>query len=406
MATFQTLIGVPALSTATLASWSIFTRTLRPEDIGPHAGPTTACITYHWDNLLDDGRACATALIEYIVENGGNIWHHTDDIADLSLIPELQKAHDSLKRLRGETAPKQGLERLMRRTFTDNYFVALQSLRELKGFIIDNRQLIAKMASGDVFDPLHSQIIAVLLSVACKDGEGSEVLHDLAFECMSSLGALDPDRCEIPFKDPTMIFVNYSGEDRQTEFIKHLISDLLVGTFRSTSDVKYQNRIAFTIQELLKICGFGPALLYNAGPLPAKTRRRWESFDKRVAVTIAPLLEGRLSQDDAETLELQHPVYLYQSSYREWLQRWAEYLICHVGSNGARRLFGAFRLSVRGNDVVIAHHILPHLVANVLVTGGDKEREKIRQEMLTVLEDQVNPGSGSTQNKRLLSAQV
>lgn len=67
-------------------------------------------------------------------------------------------------------------------------------------------------------------------------------------------------------------------------------------------------------------------------------------------------------------------------------------------------IFGVFRGVHRGQDVTVAHHILPHLVLTVLLSGDITAVHEIRDEIKTVLQDQVNPVSG--QDKRNLSAQV
>jgi len=62
--------------------------------------------------------------------------------------------------------------------------------------------------------------------------------------------------------------------------------------------------------------------------------------------------------------------------------------------------------AVRNKDVAVAHHILPHLVLNILISGKEEDVQGIRLELLAVLEDQVDVDSGSTADKKLLSAQV
>jgi hypothetical protein len=69
-------------------------------------------------------------------------------------------------------------------------------------------------------------------------------------------------------------------------------------------------------------------------------------------------------------------------------------------------IFGVFRQAVRNKDVVVAHHLLPHLVLNILISGHDADAQNIRAELLIVLEDQVDPDSRSSEDKKLLSAQV
>lgn len=56
--------------------------------------------------------------------------------------------------------------------------------------------------------------------------------------------------------------------------------------------------------------------------------------------------------------------------------------------------------------MVVAHHLLPHLVLNILISGNEDDAQGIRAEIMVVLEDQVDSESNSTSDKRLLSAQA
>ncbi|KAG5220020.1 serine/threonine-protein kinase [Salix suchowensis] len=80
-----------------------------------------------------------------------------------------------------------------------------------------------------MFDPLVGQILSTLFSAACRDNEGTEEVHHLAYECIGILGAVDPDRCDIRPSDSRMIMMrNFVDEDESTAFVLHLIGDLLV----------------------------------------------------------------------------------------------------------------------------------------------------------------------------------
>ncbi|KAG1764780.1 FAT domain-containing protein [Suillus placidus] len=69
---------------------------------------------------------------------------------------------------------------------------------------------------------------------------------------MGILGAVDPDRCDLKSADTKMIVRNnFEDELEAKSFAMHVIQDVLVDAFRSTSDIKYQGHLAYTIQELL-----------------------------------------------------------------------------------------------------------------------------------------------------------
>ncbi|KAJ7098650.1 hypothetical protein B0H15DRAFT_771712 [Mycena belliarum] len=412
MATFQTMIGIPELSEVTLQSWYTFLTTPVPQDIGPHVGTTSAAFVSSWSTFSPAGRELAKKSLEYIViEIGAELGDYLDEVIDLASVPELDQARRRLKQLRASWSPKEELQKILERAWSDNLTVAIQSLGELKTLMLRERKdFVSGLASGDMFDPLVGQILAALFAAACREGDGTDALRLLAFECIGALGAVDPDRCEISTGGPTMIMLtNFTNDDDSMAFALHLIQDLLVGAFRSTSDIRYQSQLAFCIQELLKFCRFTPALVGtgNNTSVPVKVRNRWNSLPKHIVETAAPLLEGRFAVPAYTAPQtLSHPIYPCHSTYREWIQWWSVHLITRASGQTAQMIFGVFRQAVRNKDVVVAHHLLPHLVLNILISGDETDTQNIRKELLVVLEDQVDPESRSSEDKKLLSAQV
>lgn len=411
MATLQTTLMVPDLSEVVLATWHSFLFTLSPADVGPHVGPTSASFVSSWSSFSAVGRDHAKRSLDLIVfDIGSELGKHLDEVVDLAAIPELLDAHKKLKRLREGWTPRDKLERILERSSSDNTTVAVQSLGELQSFmLVEHKDFCRELASGDNFDPLVGQILSALFTSICRDGDDTETLRQLAFDCIGILGAVDPDRCEIGFSDPRMIMMNnFTDEGESVLFALHLIKDVLVGAFRSTSDIKYQSHLAYSIQELLRFCKFTPALVASVSTtsVPMKVRSRWNSLPKHVLETVTPLLEARFTLNQKPPANLTHPIYPNQSTYREWIQIWTGYLITQASGATAQTIFSVFRSAVRNKDVGVAHHLLPHLVLNILISGTDDNTQKIRQELLVVLEDQVNSNSISTGDKKLLSAQV
>lgn len=410
MATFQTMAGIRELSHATLQSWNKFLTTLRAEDVSPYVGATSAAFVSLWDQFDLEGRFIAKESLDYIViQLGVMLKEYLDDIVDMSSVEMLRDTQKHLDLLRSDWTPGNRLEKILGRSLTDNLVVAIQSLKELKAFLLNNAQFIADMSSGDVFNPLVGETLSVLFQTARRDGEGTEQLRLLTFECIGLMGAVDPDRCDIGVNDPRMIVLsNFTDETESIQFATHLISDLLVGAFRSTSDIKYQSYLAYSIQELLQFCQFTPAMVAggNNTSVSVRARNRWAKLPKHVMETAAPLLEARFTLQDVSIPAINHPIYPGQSTYREWIQLWTTHLISRAAGPTAKTIFRVFRVAVRNKDVVVAHHLLPHLVLNILIAGNEKDSEHIRIELLAVLEDQVKLNSLSTPDKKLLSAQV
>jgi len=404
------MVSVPELAQVTFSSWHHFLVTLGPSEMGSHIGPTSAAIVSAWPMLTEEAREIAKRLLEYvIVEVGPRLGKNLVEIVDLSSVPELVSLQKKLKKLRGSLGLDEELKRILDQSLNDNLAVATQALGELKGFMVKQHAFIRKLASGDVFDPFIAQMLSSLLGAASREGEGMEQLRLLAFECLSVLGAVDPDRCDIPTKTSTVVVLkNFTDDAESIVFALHLIQDVLTGAFLSTSDMRFQTEIAYCIQELLKICGFTRALVASgsSSSIPVKVRNRWAALPKLVVETVAPLLEGRYNLAKSTSSNYQHPIYPTQSTYREWLQAWVSHLITKASGEMAQRIFSVFRAAIRNKDVGIARHLLPHLVLNIMISGHPDDRAAISAEVLSVLKDQDAQDSTSTADKRLLSAQV
>ena len=411
MATLQTMSSIPELTDVTLSTWLIFLKNLAPQDVGPHIVATSATIASLWPSLSPTARVTAKECLRFIVFDIGDLsGGHLDEVADLRNIPELGDIHEELMRRRASWDPREKLHKILAQLNTDNYAITLHFLGELKTLMsVDHPHFVRSLASGDAFDPLVGKIQSSLFHIASRDGDDIEGLRLLAFECMGILGAADPDRCEIGSNDSRMVVrSNFTDEGEAVLFAMHLIKDVLVGTFRSTSDIKYQGRLSYSIQELLRFCGFTPALVApkSTVPVPVKVRNRWSSLPKNILETITPMLEGRFQNFENPLVPPARPIYPRQNTYREWLQLWTTYLISRASGETARRIFGVLRPALRNKDVGVAHHLLPHLVLNILLSGEEGDVQDIRQELLAVLEDQVDERSPSNADKKFLSAQV
>ncbi|TDL29365.1 hypothetical protein BD410DRAFT_710460 [Rickenella mellea] len=411
MATLQTAISIAYLSDVAIECWRTFLTTLDVRDLGPHVGPTSAAFVDAWPQLSPRGREVSKATMEYIVlETASELGPHLDEIVDLSNITELASCTSRMQIMRHDVSTTQKLTTILERTHSDNVTVVSQSLQELKAFTRGQPEnFIRDLASGDVFDPLVGQLMKTLLSVACRDGEGTEYLRLLAFECIGALGAVDPDRFDIPYHDKRMVVrSNFTDEEESIEFALHLIKDNLVHTFRSTSDTKFQSHLAYAIQELLKFCKFTPDLVLEGSPnpIPLKVRNRWNALPKHVLETVTPLLGSKFTVTLKQGSEVIYSIYLTQSTYREWIQVWTGDLIAKVTVPQAKTIFNVFRSAVRNKDVGVAHDILPHLILSILISGLAEDADLIRMEIIAVLRDQVNATSMSSSDKRLLSAQA
>ena len=411
MATLHVTLSVRELSDVTLDSWFVFLKTLEPKDTLAHAGPTSASLASFWNSLSPHGRDVASSMLRYLVLDVGNSVNPDSlrDVVDLSCIEALSDVQQRLHTIRRDWSIEDRLHRLLERVSSDSLTVTLQALKEIKSLLDDQMDFFQSGTSGDSFNTLIGRTLRILSSVAGRDVDGIEDIRLIAFECIGAIGALDPDRLDLGMGDSRPIVLkDFTEEEESILFAMHLIKDVLVSAFRSTSDMGYQTNLAYAIQEMLKFCQFDVSLMSSGRYTTSaslKARTRWDSLPKHVLETITPLLESRYTIKEKPLPAFEHPIYPQHGTYREWLQQLTTCLISEA--NGvAQKIFLPFRSVVRNKDVGVAHHLLPHLVLHSLVSGDEDKMWNIRSEILAVLKDQVNEGTSSSTDKKLLSAQV
>nr|XP_019011517.1 uncharacterized protein I206_03617 [Kwoniella pini CBS 10737]OCF50298.1 hypothetical protein I206_03617 [Kwoniella pini CBS 10737] len=413
MASLQSTLGIPELREETLKAWALFITTLRYSDVGPFVGRTTGALVANWNTFDACEREIATDIINNIAENAKNLSQYVDEIVGLDDIKELKSAASRLTAQRLNHKIQEHISKVLDRSDSKNIAIATASTKELRSLLTNRQQEVEALLRGDTFDPIMSRLMTSLLATATRDGDCQE-LRDLSYECMGIVGALDPDRLGIQPDSGTMtIAANFTEAEESKDFALHLVTDLLVDAFRATNDTKHQTHLAYAIQELLKFCGFTTRLLSSTEKVNSKPiRDRWLKIPKDQLETLSPLLESRFSISDAPIKSFSHPIYSSAPTYREWLQNWTTDLIGKVMSisgddiatRDSKTIFGAFRGVLRNQDVTVAHHILPHLVLYILLSGLPNWRKEISSEINAVLQEQVNP-TGSA-DKRTLSAQV
>ena len=411
MQSLQSTLVIPELRFETLNTWATFVRTMKFVDFGPFVGRTTGALLANWADFEVEEREIATTMISEIAQNAKELKPYLDEIVGLEGIPELADAAGILMATRRKLPPQQQLQKVLERASSQNTAIATTSIRELRTFLLDRHELLAQFSLGDSFDPLVPNIIRTLLGAATREGD-CEALRQIAYECLGIVGALDPDRFTLPSDPPPMtILANFTDTKESQDFAIHLIRDVLVDAFRATNDTKLQSHLAYAMQELLNYCGFDARILNSSSTVPSKTRTRWALLPKDQLEVLAPLLESRFSLGELPLRKLDHPIYFAASSYRDWLHMWTTDLIGRVMSEellgtarDCQRIFGAFRGVLRNQDVMVAHHLLPHLVLHVILSGDKEALSEIKEEINLVLQDQVTGVTAG--NKRMFSAQL
>lgn len=410
LACLNSTLAEPELALATLESWRDFVQVLRYQDVGPFVGQTAAALLAVWPRLGRAEKKVADAILRYtIVMHGTELESYIDHVPSLDAIeddiPDIARQLRSARRV---WIDEDHFRHILARVAHDNAAVCVQSLRELHTFLRERRTVVEAWTSGNVFHELIGECVRVLLAVAGRAELPDAAVQAMCLECLGILGAVDPDRLEMPLEEPFFVLLsNFENSDETVAFATRLLTDLIVPAFRATSDTKHQAALAYAIQELLKVCGFTPTLLdAGARSVPEKVRRRWEAIPEAMLPTLMPLLNSKYVVQLTEQRRRPSPVYRHSSSFRDWIQVWVLQLMLNVSDPTVASFFAIFRSVVRDHDVTIARYLLPHLALHTLISGTAEARGAVLDEIHCVLTDQVAPAAGYSAERRRLTTQT
>jgi serine/threonine-protein kinase ATR len=408
-AALQSTLNSTSLADATLDAWWHFIESLSIKDVGAFIGQTSAAFVRAWPDLSSGARNRVIQVMEHLADNASHFDNKVQDFADFSGIPELTSTHKRIMEARKSEFFSSRIDNLSVRIASENEAISFQSLREARFLFAAERKKLHALSVGDAFNPSIARMAKALIGVAARARDSSVETGSLALDCIGALGAVDPDRLDMPSDDSSYTpMSNFNDPDDSVHFALHLLEDVLVGAYRASHDTAHQTALAYAIQELVKFCGFDNRVLDRAtGPMRTtekKIRERWDRLPKTVIETIVPFLASRFALHKNNPVALNGPIYPTVTTYRAWISAWALSLIERTVDT-ARTIFSSFRMVMRNRDVGVAQRLLPHLVLNSLLSS-DESRDQVLKEIRSVLEDQLKHEYGFTPEAQLLCAQV
>jgi serine/threonine-protein kinase ATR len=409
IALLQNTVMNEDLTESTFEAWYTLATVLKPIDFVPYLAVTSAIFVKTWPSLSHQAKNVAKRTLSYILSDERHFGAHIGTMASFKGIDDLRDIHRSLVDLLPLLSLSQRLEALCSRILDMNAVVSLLAVKETTTLVSDPAKF-HPLISGDTFDPSIGHLIKALQAIAGREGESYESTRLAAFQCLGVIGAVDPDRFEIPrdHEDPLITFSNLNDEKSAQTLAIHIICNSLAPIFPKTSDVKFQSQLAYTIQELLGFCKFTDALVtpHNQSVISVKVRNRWKEIPDDIQATIAPLLSSKFTIEGSPDVPTLLPIYSSVLTYKDWIQRFTSYLISRTPGIFARPLFSPFRALLTAADVQVLLFIMPHIVMDILLGGVTNEIDNIRKEIISVLEDQVTSHSMHSADMKILCAQV
>lgn len=409
VAIMQNTIRIAGLTSVTVEVWQEFASIMSISDFGPYVPLTSAIFVASWHLFDRQAKSAARGVLLHILEHADALSEHLESLASFKSVHDLHDISSQLSRVLSSPPLTSQLYILAKRIADMNPSISYLGVLEARQVVSDYSRFLP-LVTGDSFDPSVGALIKSLHLLAGREGDVYDEARQVAYETIGVIGAVDPDRFSIPSDPPNYLatFCDFQDEKSAQEFAAYLISEVLAPIFPKTSDIRFQNLLAYTLQELLAFCGFSELAMSRDGTstIPAKTRHRWSNLPNDVRAMVAPLLSSRFTIEGSLEVPTVYPIYPSISTYKEWIQKFASYLISRVDSGFAGQIFQPFRSLLGSADVQVILSVLPHLVVEVLGRGDVTDFNNIHGEIIAVLQDQLTQSSGHSSEMKLLCAQT
>ncbi|KAJ3342792.1 serine/threonine-protein kinase M1 [Gonapodya sp. JEL0774] len=408
MSTLRTALSVVCLLDVALHAWHVFIKTLEISKIGSLLSQIVAILTGPYDRFSETQLAELTEIFKYLfIDNELQLRESFADLPALPNHPIFEQFSAILSTYKVESEPIQTIRRVLKSVAHESALVAQQAVSELELLLNDHQLWFQSLVVAESVDDVVNSVIKSLMSALRRFGGGNDTIQEACCRCLGIIGVADPSRLDVNFSEEIdVIRSNFTDAEEMLDFVCKMIEMQLVPAFRSPRSTKMQRHFAYSIQELLRLCGFTPDVLVvdesrdkmgvaRVNPL----KRRWERFSESCIEAIQPLLVARYLVHDTAVQPVSYPLFGKVATFSEWLQAWTRDLVEYkVDPNSrAAQIFRVCKGVINQHDESISLFILPHLVLNVLLGGNDqkqndRQRNEILSEVLAVLEESSRPG--------------
>jgi serine/threonine-protein kinase ATR len=294
--------------------------------------------------------------------------------------------------------------------------VVKQTLNFILTYLKSSNELLINMVSNDSIDLVVSVFINNLLSISQKFSSSSEI-QMLSIECLGYLGAVDPDKLQNSRRSKNTqalkrMFLVDTNEDAANLSL-YILVHLLIPTFKTCKDTKLQDKYAFTIQEMLKLCGFNDNLpngratesmseyLISTSSVDKNVVSRWNMLPIYSYSLVHPLLKSRYVMSIPKQSRMVFPLYPQCTDYGNWITTFTSQLLSSLPDELlAKKVLGKCH-GIILSDCNASWFLLPYVVLHCLteLIGYD---QIIFDEILSIFESL----SDVTNDSNIVSSQA
>lgn len=283
-----------------------------------------------------------------------------------------------IAKIEGKRRPMKRLHEAVIRGDKENTFLVKQMLSEVCEILEECQGEVSQWMADFEGRSVLSETLTALRSLSGKSNfetKGRELLS----RAKGLLGALDPHIIEpSPISGPPVFTSLLDTRTECAQFISILVTRYLLPAFEAAVDPTLQTYIAYGIQELLKVAGYG------TDTLETQSERFFAEYPGELGQAVAPFLQTMYVMKSDSVPNASYPILQPGISYSRWLAELSYDQMFRVGSENERKIFGLCRLAVREEFSDILEWLLPYAALSA-VTASNENQEAFLTEVHAVL---------------------
>lgn len=406
----RSALEIDQLCDTAFASWTLMLNSLKEEDVEPLVDQTLAIIVRSWELFNTSTQQQAYSLVADLLKKHTNLIREIfETMPSLSTIPVMTKFEAEIGSLKRQMDERHQFLAFIRRLENENLMVIEQALQELLALLQDKHEFVTRCVLREQPDTFIGGLTRALLDTTVKYSSSSRVTI-LCGQCLGWIGCLDPNKIEtIREKKSIVVLSNFTTAEDTVEFVLFLLENVLVPAFLSASTTRAQGFLGWAMQHLLRICEFDTTITLRSrtsGSSP--TFRRWLDLPEAVRNTLTPFLSSKYTVQEVRIPEkCPYPLFIAGSiSYQTWLRTITLDFLHKSAPVNAKMVFEICQRIVNGQDIAIAAFLLPFAALNVLLSGIVDERNQLRVEILSILQQPMEGDHQTQESIRQCSESV
>ncbi|KAK5663169.1 hypothetical protein OQA88_6586 [Cercophora sp. LCS_1] len=395
------------LRSTAFSCWEVLMTHLVDMDVEMLVEVTFFIIGHHWESFDTESRTKTCSLIRFLLEKQRDVLaKYCYRLPSLSHIKELTELDALVRGLRPALDTRGSFGVFIERLNHENPGVIHQALIELVKFLKTDQDYLQDSAISEQPDSVVLGLARALLDCASKYNGWLQDISRLCAECIGLIGCLDSNRLETTREEKQFVLVhNFDDSGETTNFAIYLLENVLIKSFLSTTDVRFQGFLSFAMQELLDRTDFKFAILNNGAGTSKGVYEKWLSISESNREVLVPFLSTRFLLPPLPYTGPKYPIFQGGSgrTYAQWL-RTLVYDLLHNDQNPfSTIIFTPLRRLVRVQDLSVAEAVLPYTVMHVIVgqENSSEFRDKIAAELASILEYQPPESASYVEREEL-----